>query len=314
MVIAAKRIFLGCVVAVLFGGAAHAQPYYGSPHWAYDGRYHRHYYYPAVGYAVPVLPPGNIAVAFGGGRLYFHAGVWFRAAGPSYVVIRPPVGVVIPALDEERAIGRVIADIPAWVDRIVVADNGSVDRTIHVARAAGAITVEEPERGYGAACQAGIRALGGVDIVVFVDGDYADDPAEMAALVDPIAAGGVDLVIGARTGARIQKGSLTPQQRFGNWLACRLMRAIWGAQFTDLGPFRAIRRTALEGLAMRDRNYGWTVEMQIKAAQVGLPACEVEVAYRPRIGVSKVSGTVKGTVLAGYTILRVIGMAAVRRG
>jgi glycosyltransferase involved in cell wall biosynthesis len=222
------------------------------------------------------------------------------------------IGVVIPALDEERAIGRVIADIPAWADAIVVADNGSRDATPKVAAAAGAKVVHEAERGYGAACQAGLRALEPVDIVVFLDGDYSDHPEEMAALVDPIARGEAELVIGSRVG-RAAHGALTIQQRFGNWLACRLMRGIWGVPWSDLGPFRAIRREALERLAMADRNYGWTVEMQIKAAQTGMAALEVPVSYRPRIGVSKVSGTVRGTVLAGYTILSVIARSALGR-
>lgn len=216
------------------------------------------------------------------------------------------VAVVIPALDEEGAIGRVIADIPPWVDRIVVADNGSRDCTVEVARAAGALVVREPERGYGAACLAGLAHIGDADVVVFLDGDYSDHPEEMTALVEPIIAGSADLVIGSRvTGAR-EAGSLTPQQRFGNWLATRLIRLVWGVSWTDLGPFRAVSAPSLARLAMRDRNYGWTVEMQIKAAVLGLTSLEVPVSYRRRIGVSKVSGTVKGTVLAGWTILSTI--------
>ena len=220
------------------------------------------------------------------------------------------IGVVIPALDEERAIGRVIADIPDWVDQIVVADNGSRDATADVAEAAGARVVREPERGYGAACQKGIAALSAVDVVVFLDGDYSDHPEEMAALVDPIVSGTADLVIGSRVTGQRARGALTPQQRFGNWLACRLIAALWRVRYTDLGPFRAIAAPALSALAMTDRNYGWTVEMQIKGAQKKLRILEVPVSYRPRIGVSKVSGTIKGTVLAGITILRVIGQSA----
>jgi glycosyltransferase involved in cell wall biosynthesis len=222
------------------------------------------------------------------------------------------IGVVIPALDEERAIGRVLADIPDWVDQVVVADNGSRDATIATARAGGALVVSEPERGYGAACQTGIAALEAVDIVVFLDGDYSDHPQEMAALVDPIATGAADMVIGSRVTGNLERGALTLQQRFGNWLACRLIRAFWGVAYTDLGPFRAIQSAALRTLAMTDRNFGWTVEMQIKAAQKRLRSTEVPVSYRPRIGVSKVSGTIKGTVLAGMTILRVIGLSAWR--
>jgi glycosyltransferase involved in cell wall biosynthesis len=222
------------------------------------------------------------------------------------------IGVVIPALDEERAIGRVLADIPSWVDQVVVADNGSRDGTVATAEAGGAKVVREPERGYGAACQTGIAALDAIDIVVFLDGDYSDHPQEMAALVDPIAEGKADMVIGSRVTGNLQRGALTPQQRFGNWLACRLIWMFWGVAYTDLGPFRAIQGAALKTLAMTDRNFGWTVEMQIKAAQKSLRALEVPVSYRPRIGVSKVSGTIKGTVLAGVTILRVIGMSALQ--
>jgi glycosyltransferase involved in cell wall biosynthesis len=222
------------------------------------------------------------------------------------------IGVVIPALNEADAIGRVVGDIPSWVDKIVVADNGSRDGTGEIARKAGAIVVREIEPGYGAACLAGIAALGAVDIIVFLDGDYSDHPEDMADLVDPILAGSHDFVIGSRaTGAR-EAGSLTPQQLFGNWLATALIRKIWGANYTDLGPFRAIRTTSLQQLAMADRNYGWTVEMQIKAAEHHLRSHEVPVRYRCRIGVSKVSGTIKGSVKAGYKILSIIGRHAWR--
>jgi glycosyltransferase involved in cell wall biosynthesis len=222
------------------------------------------------------------------------------------------IGVVIPALNEADAIGRVVGDIPAWVDKIVVADNGSNDGTGDVARKAGAIVVREMEPGYGAACLAGIAALGEIDVVVFLDGDYSDHPEDMADLVDPILSGAHDFVIGSRaTGAR-EAGSLTPQQLFGNWLATTLIRRIWGVNYTDLGPFRAIRATSLQTLAMADRNYGWTVEMQIKAAEYNLRAHEVPVRYRCRIGVSKVSGTIKGSVKAGYKILSIIGRHALR--
>lgn len=220
------------------------------------------------------------------------------------------VGVVIPALDEEAAIGRVIGDIPRWVDEIIVADNGSSDRTVDVAKAAGARVVTESRRGYGLACQAGIAALGPVDVVVFLDGDYSDDPQEMDAVVGPILTGAADLVIGSRVMGRAERGALMPQQRFGNWLACRLMRLFFGASYTDLGPFRAIRADAMKRLGMQDQNYGWTVEMQIKASQHSLLSLEVPVTYRARIGVSKISGTVRGTILAGLTILRVIARSA----
>lgn len=220
------------------------------------------------------------------------------------------IGVVIPALDEEQAIGHVIAEIPAWVDEIVVADNGSRDRTAEIAERAGARVVHERERGYGAACQAGIAALREADIVVFLDGDRSDDPSEMGALVDPIAEGSADFVIGSRVTGNAARGALTPQQRFGNWLACRLILLFWGARFTDLGPFRAIRRHTLEALNMTDRKFGWTVEMQIKAARAGVRTLEVPVRYRPRIGVSKISGTLAGSVKAGAGILGVIARSA----
>lgn len=222
------------------------------------------------------------------------------------------IGVVIPALNEERAIGRVLAEIPIWVDDIVVADNGSSDRTADIALASGARIVREAARGYGAACHAGIAALAPVDIIVFLDGDYSDSPREMALLVDPIADGGVDFVVGSRATGKSQKGALTPHQRFGNWLACRLMRALFGATYTDLGPFRAITASALTRLGMTDRAYGWTVEMQVRALAAGLRVLEVPVSYRPRIGVSKISGTLRGSVVAGVTILSVIARAALK--
>ena len=224
------------------------------------------------------------------------------------------IGVVIPALNEADAIGKVIAEIPAWVDRIVVADNGSTDGTGDVARTAGAMVVREAEPGYGAACLAGIATAGDVDILVFLDGDHSDYPGDMAELVDPIAAGTYDFVLGSRATGEREAGSLTPQQRFGNWLATFLMRLLWGVRYTDLGPFRAIARPALERLGMADRNYGWTVEMQIKAARAGLRIDEVPARYRRRIGVSKVSGTIKGTIMAGYKILSIIARHALTPG
>ncbi|MCH9807234.1 MAG: glycosyltransferase family 2 protein [Alphaproteobacteria bacterium] len=220
------------------------------------------------------------------------------------------ISVIIPALNEEDAIGKVIAEIPEWVDRVIVADNGSKDRTGDVAMAAGALVVREDEPGYGAACLAGISALPETDIVVFLDGDYSDYPADMALLVDPIVDDAADMVIGSRVLGGAERGSLTPQQVFGNWLATRLIRMVWGTSYSDLGPFRAIRREALQGLGMADRDYGWTVEMQVKAAKAGLRCEEVPVRYRKRIGVSKVSGTIKGTVKAGIKILSVIGWHA----
>jgi len=221
--------------------------------------------------------------------------------------------VIIPALNEEDSIAGVIAEIPAWVDRIIVADNGSTDRTAARARAAGADIADAPQRGYGSACLAGIAAAGETDIVIFVDGDLADYPDRMDTLVDPIAGGAVDFVIGSRILGGAEAGSLTVAQRFGNWLACRLIRLFWGVRHTDLGPFRAITRGALDGLDMRDTDFGWTVEMQVKAAQQGLRVIEVPVPYRNRIGTSKISGTIRGTFAAGTKILWIIFRSAVRR-
>jgi len=222
------------------------------------------------------------------------------------------IGVVIPALDEEQAIGRVIADIPAWADEIVVVDNGSHDGTPQAAQRAGARVVSESERGYGAACQAGIKALHAPDIIVFLDGDYSDRPEEMGLLTDPIAAEKADFVVGSRVRGTLGPGALTPHQRFGNWLACRLIRGIWGTPCSDLGPFRAIRTDALRALNLKDRAYGWTVEMQLKAAETGLKYLEVPVSYRARIGMSKISGTLRGSALAAITILTVIARSALR--
>ncbi|MEM9355245.1 MAG: glycosyltransferase family 2 protein [Pseudomonadota bacterium] len=222
------------------------------------------------------------------------------------------IAVIIPALNEERAIAQVINEIPPWADRILVADNGSMDGTSTAAKQAGATVVYQPERGYGAACLAAIAKLDAPDIVVFVDGDLSDYPEDMDQLVDPIAAGSCDMVIASRAIGEREAGALTPQQLFGNWLATRLMRLIWGAKFTDLGPFRAIRYAALKQIGMRDRDYGWTVEMQIRAIEERLKYIEVPARYRRRIGESKVSGTVRGTVMAGYKILSLIGRHAVR--
>ncbi|MEW6351772.1 MAG: TIGR04283 family arsenosugar biosynthesis glycosyltransferase [Thermodesulfobacteriota bacterium] len=217
------------------------------------------------------------------------------------------ISVIIPVLNEEASIGRVISSLPEWVDEIVVVDNGCTDRTPEVAAAAGAHVVREPRRGYGSACLRGIASVGEPDIVVFLDGDFSDHPEEADLLVDPIIAGKAELVIGSRTLGRRQKGALTPQAVFGNWLSCLLIRWIWKVRFTDLGPFRAIRHSTLLRLRMRDRDYGWTVEMQIRAARMGIPAAEVPVSYRPRIGKSKVSGTLKGALAAGTKILYTLG-------
>jgi glycosyltransferase involved in cell wall biosynthesis len=220
------------------------------------------------------------------------------------------VGVIIPALNEEQAIGKVISCIPDWVDRIVVVDNGSTDRTSAVARSAGSLVVSESSQGYGGACQAGLRHASDLDVIVFLDGDYSDYPEDMSALVGPIVAKECDMVIGSRVLNGLPAGALAPQQRFGNWLACTLLRLIWGVRFTDLGPFRAITRKSLEKMEVQDRTYGWNIEMQIKAVINHLAIREVPVRYRPRIGKSKISGTLTGTVKAGWKILTTIARFA----
>ncbi|MHC4994945.1 MAG: TIGR04282 family arsenosugar biosynthesis glycosyltransferase, partial [Planctomycetota bacterium] len=219
------------------------------------------------------------------------------------------VAVVIPALNEEQAIGKVIDAIPGFVDDIVVADNGSTDRTAEIATGAGARVVREPRQGYGQACLTALRVItdsGGADAIVFLDGDFADDPARMSKLLDKIVEEGADLVIGSRLLGRCERGALTMPQVFGNKLACWLIGYFWGVRMTDLGPFRALTRGALERLEMDDRDFGWTVQMQARAAGRGLRYAEVPVDYRRRIGVSKISGTVKGVYLAGTKILKTI--------
>ncbi len=215
--------------------------------------------------------------------------------------------VIIPARNEAQAISLVLAELPRQlVHEVIVVDNGSTDGTAEVARSAGARVVVEPTPGYGWACLSGLAALSPeVDTVAFMDGDHSDYPEDLPTLLEPIAEGRADLVIGSRT-ACAQAGSLTPHQRFGNRLACALMRWCFGVRFTDLGPFRAIRREALERLQMHDQAFGWTVEMQAKAARARLRVVEVPVRYRPRIGRSKISGTLSGTVRAGVTILATI--------
>ena len=222
------------------------------------------------------------------------------------------IAVIIPALDEAASIGNVLEAIPDWVDEIIVADNGSRDNTADVARQHGARVVYEPRRGYGSACLRGIAALNEADIVVFLDGDYSDHPEQMDRLVDPISTGDADLVIGSRVLGVRERGALAPQARFGNWLACRMIRLFWGVTFTDLGPFRAIRRETLDALGMSDPDYGWTVEMQVKAAARGLRVREAPVDYRRRVGRSKVTGTVRGVIGAGYKIIATILLSAAR--
>lgn len=224
------------------------------------------------------------------------------------------VGVIIPVRNEAEALPHVFARIPAWVEIVIVADCRSSDGTAQIARSRGAVVVDEPRPGYGRACLSAIAALPeDIDIVVFLDGDASDEPSEMLSLVQPIARGDADLVIGSRTRGQRERGALTPQQMFGNWLACRLLRLFWGVESSDLGPFRAIGRAQLAALGMRDETYGWTIEMQVLAARLGLRAAEVPVTYRRRIGRSKISGTISGVVRAGSKILWVIAREAVRR-
>lgn len=215
------------------------------------------------------------------------------------------IAAIIPALNEASTIADVIGAIPSGVvDHVIVVDNGSTDETARVARAAGARVVREPRRGYGFACHAGAQAAGDADILVFLDGDGADDPREIPHLIDPIRAGHADLVIGSRTRGEREPGALLPHARFGNWLAARLMRWLYGLHVTDLGPFRAIRRPVLQALDMQEMTYGWPTEMMVKAARRGYRVVEVPASYRRRAGGrSKISGTLRGTVLAAYHIL-----------
>lgn len=221
------------------------------------------------------------------------------------------IGVIIPAFNEEQSIGLVINAIPEELSKIVVVgNNGSTDQTAAVARKAGAVVVDESRKGYGNACLAGMAYLKTLEtppeIVVFLDGDFSDFPGEMTNLIRPIAENEVDLVIGSRVLGNRENGALLAHQRFGNWLAVSMLKWLYRYRFTDLGPFRAIRYDRLMQLDMQDRNFGWTVEMQVKAAKHGLKCTEVPVSYRKRVGTSKVSGTIKGSVMAGYKIIGTI--------
>lgn len=219
--------------------------------------------------------------------------------------------VIIPAFNEENSIGNVLKDIPKnMVREIIVVNNNSNDATETNAKAGGATVLKESRKGYGYACLKGIEYAKTMnpkpDIVIFMDADYSDYPEEMNSLIKPIAENNFDMVIGSRTLGKKEKGSMTPQQNFGNWLATRLLKLFYGVKYTDLGPFRAIKFDKLLALGMCDTTYGWTVEMQLKAAKQKMKVCEVPVNYRKRIGFSKISGTVKGTMMAGYKIITTI--------
>ncbi len=217
------------------------------------------------------------------------------------------IKVVIPAFNEEDSIPHVLREIPAEVDEVIVVNNNSDDSTAEAARKAGATVLDESQKGYGHACLRGLdyisKQIPKPEIVVFLDGDYSDYPEDLLSLIKPIIEGDYDFVVGARVKELRESGSMTPQQIFGNWLATNLMRLFFNSRFTDLGPFRAIKYEKLVELKMEDNTYGWTVEMQLKALKHKLEYLEVPVRYKKRIGVSKVSGTVKGSILAGIKIL-----------
>ena len=219
----------------------------------------------------------------------------------------PRIKVIIPAFNEADSIGLVIQDIPDLVEEVIVVSNNSTDQTEENARKAGASVLTETRKGYGYACLKGMDYVAAQqekpDIIVFLDGDYSDYPEQLSAIIQPILQENIDFVIGARVDRLREEGSMTFPQIFGNWLATRLMRLFFGVRFTDLGPFRAIKYEKLLALKMEDKTYGWTVEMQLKAIKQKLSYVEVPVNYRNRIGVSKVSGTLKGAVMAGVKIL-----------
>ena len=222
--------------------------------------------------------------------------------------VKPKIVVVIPAYNEEQSIGKVVNDIPkVWVSDVIVCSNNSIDRTVEVAKKAGAIVLEEEKKGYGWACMKGINFANQMDvkpdIIVFLDGDYSDYPQELPLVVQPIIERNMDLVIGSRALGKQESGSMTFPQRFGNWLSTRMMHLFYGVKYSDLGPFRAMKFDKLLELNMSEMTFGWTIEMQIKAAKQKMNSCEVPVNYKVRIGESKVSGTVKGAVMAGVKIL-----------
>ncbi|WP_290699618.1 glycosyltransferase family 2 protein [Lacinutrix sp.] len=219
----------------------------------------------------------------------------------------PKIKVIIPAYNEQDSIANVIRDIPKSVEEVIVVNNNSTDNTVKNAKNAGATVLTENNKGYGYACLKGMSYIANLtekpDIIVFLDGDYSDYPEELTQIVAPIINDDIDFVIGSRVKRLREGGSMTPQQVFGNWLATFLMSLFFRAKFTDLGPFRAIKYNKLLALKMEDKTYGWTVEMQLKALKQKFSYIEIPVRYKQRIGVSKVSGTVKGTIFAGFKIL-----------
>lgn len=219
------------------------------------------------------------------------------------------VSVIMPALNEEASLRVVLPQIAALgPSQVIIGDNGSTDQTADVARSFGAEVVFEPQRGYGAACWAAMQRIRpDIEVVLFIDADASDDLTRAAELVDPILRDEADLVIATRDAPTVEEGALSPQQRFGNWLATRLIRLRWGYRYRDLGPFRAIRKSSLDQIAMQDRAFGWTVEMQIRALQERLRIQQVSVHYKRRIGQSKIGGTIRGSMKAGYWILSTIG-------
>ena len=238
-----------------------------------------------------------------------------KQAAPNTPITEPRISVVMPALNEESSVGEAVRGIikanPAGLVEVIVADNGSTDRTASIANDVGARVISQPEKGYGAACLAALDQLDPkTNIVLFMDADLSDVPEEAAALLAPIVSGEADLVIGSRTLGNVEAGAMSAPQRLGNWLVPALVRMIWGVHYTDLGPFRAIRRDALDKLGMADRDFGWTIEMQVRAAKLHMRISEKPVNYRKRIGVSKISGTIRGVIAAGWKILFVIGREA----
>ena len=224
---------------------------------------------------------------------------------------KPIIDLIIPAFNEENSVGNVVRDIPKdLVREIIVVNNNSTDDTATNAKNAGATVLTEPIMGYGNACLKGMAHVAKKDnkpdIIVFLDADYSDYPEEIVEVIAPIMNQNMDMVIGSRALGNLEKGSMTPQQIFGNWLATFLLKLFYGVSYTDLGPFRAIKYSSLVALGMKDKTYGWTVEMQVKSAKQKMKTCEVPVNYRVRIGFSKVSGTVKGTIGAGYKIITTI--------